>query len=133
LMGGCPTSKTPHSVPVYFPDGSHVSAELAQRDEDRQRGLMYRERIKRNEGMLFVFKREGFYDFWMKNVSFPIDILWLDGERRILHIQAQAPPCDQGDCPSYSSPQPALFVLELKAGEAERRGLKLNDRLDFVL
>ncbi|MBN2198296.1 MAG: DUF192 domain-containing protein [Candidatus Aminicenantes bacterium] len=121
------------SVKVFFPDGSAVTAELAVTDAERQMGLMHRPRMNADQGMLFVFAEEDFHPFWMKNVRFAIDILWLDKNRRVVHIASRVPPCLRDPCPSYPSPLPAMFVLELKSGEAEARGLKLSDRLEFVL
>jgi uncharacterized membrane protein (UPF0127 family) len=120
-------------VKVYFPDGSAVTAELAVTDEERQQGLMFREKMDENQGMLFVFEGEDIHAFWMKNMKFPIDILWLDGQKRIIHLEAGVPPCTADPCPSYVPKAPAVFVLELKSGAAARHGLRLYERLGFVL
>jgi len=120
-------------VKVFFPDGSSVTAELAVTDMERQLGLMYRPGINADQGMLFVFVEEDLHPFWMKNMRFAIDILWLDKDRRVVHIASRVPPCLKDPCPSYPSSLPAVYVLELKSGEAEARGLKLSDRLEFVL
>ena len=133
LLSACVFPSGEKYIQVFFPDGDQVTAQLAQTDEDRQRGLMFRDKINRDQGMLFVFAREGTYGFWMKNVNFSLDILWLNADRRIVHIQAHVPPCDQPDCPTYTPDRQALYVLEIKAGEAERRRLKLFDRLEFIL
>lgn len=121
------------TVKVFFPDGSSVTAELAVTGMERQLGLMHRPGINADQGMLFVFAEEDLHPFWMKNMRFAIDILWLDKDRRVVHIAARVPPCLKDPCPSYPSSLPAMYVLELKSGEAESRGLKLSDRLDFVL
>jgi hypothetical protein len=118
---------------VFFPDGSSIMAELARTDEERARGLMFRERIQPDQGMLFIFEEEGLHSFWMKNTLVALDILWLGRDRRIVHIAADVPPCKADPCPSYGPDFPASFVLELKAGEALVRALKLGERLEFVL
>jgi uncharacterized membrane protein (UPF0127 family) len=120
-------------IRVYFPDGFFVTAELAVTDEERQQGLMFREKINEDQAMLFIFEDEGIYSFWMKNMRFPIDILWLDGQKRIVHIEAEVPPCRSDPCPSYDPGVEALYVLELRSGCAARHGLKLYDRLNFIL
>jgi uncharacterized membrane protein (UPF0127 family) len=120
-------------IKVYFPDGSAVTAELAVTDEERQQGLMFRDKIEESQGMLFVFEGEDIHAFWMKNMKFPIDILWLDSQRKIVHIEANVPPCTADPCPSYIPKSPARYVLELKSGAAARHGLHLYDRLEFVL
>lgn len=120
-------------VRVFFPNRSSVIAELALTDEERQLGLMIREKINSDQGMLFVFEEEDILSFWMKNMNFPLDILWLNQEKRIVHMECHVPPCKEPNCPSYSSPIPAKYVLELKAGSVERNQLKLYDKLDFIL
>jgi uncharacterized membrane protein (UPF0127 family) len=66
-------------------------------------------------------------------MKIPLDILWLDREKRVVHIEKNVPPCKEDPCPSYSSRFPALYVLEIKAGSVEEHGLKMYDRIDFVL
>jgi len=120
-------------VKVFFPDGFSVTAELAVTAEERQTGLMFREKINPDQGMLFIFEHENYHSFWMKNMKIPIDILWLDSEKRIVHLECQVPPCKKEPCPSYSPGFPARFTLELKAGSVEDHKLKLSDRLEFVI
>lgn len=120
-------------IPVFLPSGKEITAELAITDEERQKGLMFRERLDSDQGMLFVFEEEGYYSFWMKNTLISLDILWLDQKKRIVHVEHNVPPCRKAPCPAYSPRLPALYVLELKAGSAEENGLKLYDRVDFIL
>lgn len=131
LLGTVPSSRK--YVKVFLPNQFSLTAELAVTDEERQVGLMFREKINWDQGMLFVFKREGIYSFWMKNVRFPIDILWLDREKSIVHLDTHVPICPIEPCPTYSPSSPALFVLELKAGSAEKHQLKLYDKIEFIL
>jgi uncharacterized membrane protein (UPF0127 family) len=120
-------------VKIYLPQGGSITAELAVTDEERQRGLMFRETLLPDQGMLFVFETEDFYSFWMKNTLIPLDLLWLDKDRRIVHIARNVPPCKADPCPSYPPDRPGLYVLELAAGSADRLGLKIFDRLEFKL
>ena len=109
-------------VKVFFPDGTAITAELAVTDEERQRGLMYRGKINADQGMLFIFEEESIQSFWMKNMKFSIDIIWLDREKRIIHIERSVPPCSEEPCPTYSSRIPAMYILEIKAGSADKNG-----------
>jgi uncharacterized membrane protein (UPF0127 family) len=120
-------------VKVFFPNGKAVTAELAVSEDERARGLMFREKILPDQGMLFVFEAPGFHSFWMKNTLIPLDMIWLDAEKRVVHIAADVPPCRADPCPSYGPDAPASYVLELKAGVAKENGIKPNDRLQFVL
>ncbi len=69
----------------------------------------------------------------MKNTYFPLDMLWLDSNRHIVHIEEDVPPCPAEPCPSYMPAKPARYVLELVSGSVKRNGLKIGDRLDFIL
>ena len=129
----CGTRGSLKFIKIYFPDGDSVTAELAITPEERARGLMFRKNMGFDQGMLFIFNEEGLYSFWMKNMVIPLDFIWLDRDKRIVHMEENVPPCEQEPCPTYSSKVPALFFLELKAGSIENRKLKILDRLDFIL
>jgi uncharacterized membrane protein (UPF0127 family) len=120
-------------IKVYFLDRFSATAELAVSDEQRAQGLMFRERINEDQAMLFLFEEEDIHSFWMKNMRVAIDILWLDGRKRIVHIENRVPPCPEDPCPSYVPAAAAAFVLELQAGFVEKHGLRLYDRVEFVL
>ena len=101
------------------------AVEVADDDAERARGLMFRDRLEAGRGMLFVHEREAPQAYWMKNTRIPLDILYFDGQRRLVSQQRDVPPCTLGDrCPPYPSSAPAQFVLELNAGEAARLGLQ---------
>jgi len=136
LAGGllfCQTVRQDKFIKIYLPDGKSVTAELAVTDEERQRGLMFREKLGLDQGMLFVFEEESKYAFWMKNTLIPLDMLWIDKDRRIVHIRRNVPPCKEDPCPSYGPDRAGIYVLELAAGAADRFALKLFDRLGFTL
>jgi len=120
-------------IKVFLPDGTPITAELALTGSERQRGLMFRDRLDEDQGMLFIFESEEMNSFWMLNMKFPIDILWLDSNKRVVHIEAGVPPCPREPCPSYPTPSPALYVLELKSGIAMAHKVALRDRIDFIL
>jgi hypothetical protein len=117
---------------IYFPDGRSITAELAITDAERARGLMFREKIAVDQGMLFCFAEEDLHAFWMKNTLIPLDMIWLDQNRRIVHIAKNVPPCKADPCPSYAPSRPGNYVLELGAGGADYYNLKLFDRLEFT-
>jgi uncharacterized membrane protein (UPF0127 family) len=120
------------SARLTFPSGKEIVAELARTDEERARGLMFRERLLPDEGMLFIFDQPDFYPFWMKNMSFPIDIIWLSPEAKIVYIASQVPPCKKEPCPSYQPYSKALYVIEVSAGFARKEKLKVGDRVEIV-
>ena len=106
--------------------GKHYTVELATNDAQRERGLMFRQRMDPDRGMLFVHDREEPLAYWMKNTLIPLDILFFDSQHRLVAQQRDVPPCTLGDaCPPYPSDAPALYVLELNAGQAAK--LKLQN------
>ena len=120
-------------IQIFFPNGKVITAELAITEDTRSRGLMFRKTLNEDQGMLFVFEEEGHHAFWMKNMTFSIDILWLDRQKRIVHIERRVPPCQEDPCPSYPPQFPAIYVLELKAGTADVLNLQMFDQLEFIL
>ena len=106
--------------------GRRYMVEIADDDAERQRGLMFRDAMPIDHGMLFIHDREEPQSYWMKNTRIALDILYFDSARKLVAQQRDVPPCSLGDgCPPYPSDAPARFVLELNAGEAAR--LKLQD------
>jgi uncharacterized protein len=116
---------------VILPDGFAVGVELVADDELRAQGLMYRDHLEPAAGMLFFFPRDGEYPFWMKNTRIPLDIIWIDSNRRIAHVKHDVPPCRTTECPNYPPNATARYVLEVAAGGAKRHGLKVGDQLRF--
>ncbi len=112
--------------------GERFTVEIADDDAERARGLMFRDELAAGTGMLFIHDAEEPQAYWMKNTRIPLDILYFDDARKLVTQQRNVPPCSGGDsCPSYPSDQPARYVLELNAGEAER--LKLRDGAEMEL
>ena len=98
---------------------------------DRARGLMFRDSLPEGYAMFFVFEQPGKLAFWMKNMKFPIDILWLNDQERVVHIEPNVPPCVKASCPAYSPPVDALYVLEIPAGNAVSKNILLNSQLTW--
>lgn len=118
---------------ALFPSGAEFRLELAISDEERALGYMFRERIPEDEGMLFFFERPGLHGIWMRNCKAPLDIIWLDGRSRVVHIEHDAPPCADGaPCPSMKPMRASSYVLEIAAGGARRHDLQLGDRVLLV-
>lgn len=102
------------------------TVELALTPEQRARGLMFREEMAADEGMLFLFDREAPRSFWMKNTYLPLDILFIAADGRIVSIASDTVPLTETPIPSGV---PALGVLELNAGTAARLGISPGDRV----
>jgi len=110
--------------------GTRYQVELALDDDSRARGLMFRDQMPEDHGMLFVHEQEAIQAYWMKNTKIALDILYFDAERKLISQQRDVPPCTAGDaCPSYPSSRPALYVLELNAGQAALIDLRNGEEL----
>ena len=118
---------------VKLPNGTEIRAEARIRPVDMGRGMMFRDTLPRGQGMLFIHAKPGAYTYYMYNMRIPLDIVFMDANRRIVEIAASVPPCKTkaSECPTYGGHGQAQFVLELGAGEAARNGLKPGDALTF--
>ncbi len=93
---------------------------IAKDSKEKEIGLSDKKDLADNEGMLFLFETSDYYSFWMKNMKFPIDIIWLDQNQQIVSIQENATPCTEQDCSGYVPVSPARYVLEVNAGFSQR-------------
>ena len=134
LLASCSgTASTPQGPTAAVElRGQRIQVELATDDASRQHGLMMRTELAANHGMLFVFPHSGPQAFWMKNTLISLDILYFDTDRRLVSMQLDVPPCRADPCPTYPSEAPALYVLELSAGSAQRMGVHRGDELKVM-
>lgn len=109
--------------------GELFHVELATDPASRRQGLMDRPTLPANRGMLFIYPEEAPRSFWMKNVEFPLDLLFLDRHWHLVHLMEHAPRCAGNDCPGYGHGIDAQYVLELPAGTAARLGLENGSRI----
>ncbi len=104
-----------------------VQIEIADDNEERMKGLMFRENLGENSGMLFIFEDESTQSFWMKNTLIPLDIIFINEGFEIVDIK-NAVPCTADPCRIYSSEKPAKFVLEVNSGFAAKNGISIGDK-----
>lgn len=127
-LSGC-ASERGHWVELA---GKRYVVEIAADDESRARGLMFRDAMPDDHGMLFIHDSQAPQAYWMKNTRIALDILYFDNQRRLVSQQRDVPPCTLGDrCPAYPSKAPARYVLELNAGKAAEMGLQDGTELKF--
>ena len=135
-----PQSTTPAAVPspaptgprVELPSGAVYSLEVARTPQETGQGLMFRESLRPRSGMLFLFQDGQPHRFWMKNTMIPLDMIWLDGEGRVIFVSANTPPCRADPCPSYGPDVPIDSVLEIAGGMAEREKVTPGSRLRIL-
>ena len=107
--------------------GKPFTLEIADSDDKRERGLMFRNTMPADHGMIFVFDAPDNYRFWMKNTFIPLDIIFLDATGKVLVIQ----PRQAHDESSIGPDDPALYVIELNLGAARNIGLTRGDHIDI--
>lgn len=111
-----------------------LDAKIVSKASDRKKGLSDTESLPLAQGMLFVFENTGTYSFWMKDMKFAIDIIWLDENKKIVSIANYAypePDKKDGELTLYSPSSPAKYVLEINAGLATLNGLQIGDIANF--
>ena len=106
-------------------------AEIVRTQAEKEKGLMYRKNLDKKQGMLFINNEEKIYPFWMKNMRFPLDIIWLDNNLEVVFVAKNAQPCGEGECNNIIPNKPARYILEINSGEADRIGLKQGDRFHY--
>lgn len=122
------TSAHPHGhlKPLTIGDAT-VYVSIAETESAREQGLSGRTRLAADEGMLFIFPNEGMYRFWMKDMKFSIDMLWLSADGTIVHMAPSVSPETYPE--TFASEVPARYVLELPAGYSESHDLTVGDRV----
>jgi uncharacterized protein len=94
----------------------HYQLQVANNNERRMQGLMYRASLADNEGMLFVYPKSGNYRFWMKNTLIPLTVIWMDEQAEIVDIKLLLP-CKAVNCPIYSATRPSRYIIELNQSQ----------------
>ena len=108
--------------------GHEVTAEIARTQSERNRGLMFRESIGKEEGMLFVFPQERSLSFWMKNTLIPLDVGFFDSQGYFIEYKSMEP--DNGS-KTYHSSEPALYALEMRKGWFREKNIKKYAKLEL--
>jgi len=136
-VAGCSSGSITDDVNVSvvtFPNGTKITAEVKREDFDLLRGMMYRESLAPDRGMLFVHPTEDIFHYWMYQTKIPLDIIWMNGDHRIVEMSLDTPPCkaeQASQCQNFGGTQKSRYALEVNAGVAAKNALKLGDFLDF--
>ena len=107
-----------------------IKAEVADNLAKRTVGLSEREELKEKEGMLFIFDKEGHYGFWMLNMKFPIDIVWISKNKTIVGFVENAKPCTY-NCTVYKPNKPILYALEVRSGFCKKYNVRSGQKVFF--
>ena len=129
LLAGCGQDK------VILPNGTEIKVEIASTPQQAERGLMFRQRLDDSSGMLFVFEKDDFRLFWMKNTLIDLDIIFINSKGEIVNIEEQVPHSYIG-APEEEIAQVlgwGKYVLEINAASAQKYNLKQGDRLTLKI
>lgn len=131
------------SLPLLAGGGGAVAfkqtsflAEAAVTQQEKAKGLMYRQSLAKDRCMFFMYAEDGFYAIWMKNCLIALDVAWVDAGGRVVETTEQVPPCSPmrgDDCPTYGGTVSARYFIEFPAGTFKRLGLKKGDYLGWDL
>jgi hypothetical protein len=127
-------SKNSQVVPVVLDEKLTIYCEIADTPEKLTQGFMFRKKLHKTQGMLFIFPYNNNWSFWMKNTFIPLDIIWLNENKEVVYIQHDAPPCTQKlNCKQYFPPASikAKYVLEITAGLTTEHKLSIYKQLKF--
>ncbi len=118
---------------VFFQDSlknlrKKIDVEIAENEETRHLGLMFRENMKEEEGMLFLFPAEEYQSFYMKNTIMPLDIIFVNAKKHIVKIHKNTTPYSEASLPSM---KPAIYVVEVNAGFTDKYKIQEGDVIDW--
>jgi uncharacterized membrane protein (UPF0127 family) len=117
------------SVTTVTINGTDIKAQLARTDSEKAQGLMNRRALAKNSGMLFIYDTEEERAFWMKDTFIPLDIIFMDKDKKVVSVSANAKPNQTEEL--YYSNGKAMYVLELNAGKAEELDIKTGKQITF--
>lgn len=134
IVGGATPSNNGYRQVNITVNGVDLVADVAATNDQRSKGLSVKDTLNENEAMLFVFSTEREHSFWMKNMKFPIDILWLDDYQEVVHVEHSLEPCIPDEfCQTHKPDRDSLYVLETVAGFAQKYNVTENTYVDFQL
>jgi uncharacterized membrane protein (UPF0127 family) len=119
-----------NTITITFENGKTLQATTAITKEEQTKGLMNKQHLPPNEGMIFIYKKEQQLTFWMKNTPIPLDIIFLDKNKIIIDIQTMQP-CTKQGCTFYTSKQPAKYAIETNAKYSITNNLHIGQKVHF--
>ncbi|MFZ8908075.1 MAG: DUF192 domain-containing protein [Nitrosopumilaceae archaeon] len=127
---------------VEFPRGTIkvddvvLEVQIADDESKRIRGLMFQDPLPYDQGMIFVFDEPGVYSLWMLNMQFALDMIWIDADGNVVHIEQNIPPCETPTeimaCQSIVPSGEAMYILEVTAGFVEQFGITKDSKIDMI-
>lgn len=129
-----PSNKSGYRQVNVTVNGVELVADVAATNDQRSKGLSVKDTLNESEAMLFVFNTEREHSFWMKGMKFPIDIIWLDDDKEVVHVEHSLEPCIPDEfCQPYDPDDNSLYVLETVAGFAQKYNVTDGTQVEFNL
>lgn len=125
------TDQHTFEIGTVIVNNNPITVEIARTPSELEHGLMHREYLAENSGMLFIFPQEGSLTFWMKNTLIPLDILFINKEHIIVNVLTMQP-CKIEPCETYPSEKPAQYALELPEHFAQNHQISQGDTVQFI-
>lgn len=132
-VSGCLSRQGAADEDMVCISGQCFTVEVVDTAGTRALGLMHRDSLDQDRGMLFIFDYAGTYPFWMKNTLIPLDIIWIGSDMRIVAISKNTPPCEADPCPLYEPGVKSLYALEINAGLSDMHGFDVGDSVEIIL
>ena len=123
-------SPTTSGLPTITVGSVQIEVELAQTEEQKQHGLSNRESLPKGQGMLFVYQNPKVPSFWMKDMNFPLDFVWIR-EGKVVDLHKNIQPEDYQPPRTISPEVPVTGVLEINAGQVDELGIQIGDQVQF--
>lgn len=134
LVNGVASSNVGYRQVNVTVNGVELVADIAANSTQKSRGLSVKDALDENEAMLFVFDTEAEHSFWMKGMKFPIDIIWIDDDKEVVHVEHRLQPCEpDSSCQTYKPDDDSRYVLETVAGFALKHNVTENTVVEFQL
>ena len=113
-----------YRVQITLPDGKVLMAEVADSMEERLLGFFMAGSLTPDLAVLFIYEEAGNQKIWSRNIQMPVDLVWLDANRKVIQVDSNVLPCLKEPCPDYQSSEPAMFLLQVISGAAREHDLE---------
>ena len=137
LVSGAMLFNAPHQTEIFqinFPNGVALQGEIADTPEKLLFGLAFREVLPPDGALLLIFEESGPHTVWTKAFQMPVDLIWVDESKQVVHLVHEAQPCDEPKCPRFGPPpQNARYIIETSAGFIRRADVQIGQKLSFAL
>ena len=113
-----------YRIHITLPDGKVLLSEVADSEGEHLLGFYMAASLTPDLAVLFIYEKPGLQKIWSHNIQIPVDLIWLDKDRKVVQIDSGVMPCDKEPCPSYQTAKEVMFLLHVVSGAAREHGLE---------